>query len=256
MSFCAFCKKESPKFSCKHCLLTYYCDKDCQSNHAPYHLGGKPETQRLIFPVESDLVLPNTHYHDAGGGIIPYTAASVRLLIEKTGGNVKLFDALLNSMVKSRRQIIQDYLHQEKLSLMDSYFDPEQNKWIQTGFNIVGTLINPFMKNKSEQIVLNHIQYCFDNEGLGVEEKKKSIDVFFRLIKDNVDYLSYLKYSMFESIHFSRIGKSTGAEESNAMDKVATIFKMYDVATKQILAKYKIDDVLNLLTNINNIKYK
>jgi hypothetical protein len=218
----------------------WYCNKDCQTKHAPYHLHGKSETQRLIIPTGMDLILPNTHYHDAGGGIIPYTAKSVRLLIEKTGGNVKQFDKLMLEMVLARKQFVQDYINQDELLLSDLVFDPEQNKWLQKSYNIVGTLINPFVSFKSQELVFGDVQEKFDDPNVTLGAKKRALDMFFAKIKDNVEYLCYLKYAMFEKIDFGKIGKLTAIAEKKAMESIREIFIMYDVATKQILDKYKL----------------
>ena len=245
MNFCAWCKKNNPHYQCGHCYKVWYCDRECQKNHAPYHLHGKSETQRLIIPSGMDLILPNTHYHDAGGGIIPYTAKSVRILLEKTGGDVKKFDKLMLQMVLARKKFITDYIHQEKLLLLESVFDPEQNVWLPKSYDIVGTLINPFVSFKSQDVILSFIQKAFDDPNVSLIQKKTALNTFFKKIMDNEEYLSYLKYFMFDKISFSKCGKQTCMAENQSTESIREIFEMYDLATKQILQKYKLEQIIS-----------
>ena len=251
MNFCAWCKKDNPQYKCGHCLKVWYCNKDCQSKHAPYHLRGKSETQRLIIPSGMDLILPNTHYHDAGGGIMPYSAKSVRMLIEKTGGNVKEFDNLLSLFIESKKKFFKMYINQPKLGLGESDFDEKQSKWIQESYNLISTLINPLCSSQHFKVYekdLLHIKNYIDNPDININDKKKLIDVLFQKMINDETYISYLHDRAFVMCFLS-VGKTEYEEISNGYDFLRKILELFIIATTQISMKYKLNNTVSFDSN-------
>lgn len=246
MNFCAWCKKDNPQYKCGHCLKVWYCNKDCQTKHAPYHLHGKSETQRLIIPSGMDLILPNTHYHDAGGGIVPYTAKSARILIKKTNGNVNEYDNLLLQLIESRQRLFKMYINQPKLLLGESDFDEEQNKWVHKSYSFVSTLINPLVSNKRFELYKNdlmNIKNNIDDTDISIKDKKKLIDILFRKIINDKKYISYLHYNAF--FMSMDLDKTEQKERNIGNDILRNIFVLLDIATTQVSLKYKLSDVVS-----------
>lgn len=235
--YCAFCKKERPRFACGHCNLVYYCDKICQIDHYPFHIKNLPETGRMIIPNNEDLIVFTTHYHDAGGGIIPYKHTSVRNFIIRAKENVALFDVSLRTMIDGRKQLLHKYLNQPDPLISFSFFDRDTKDFVYKPRDISGTFINPFVSKETIYDIEKELE-TVKTAFLNIDDKfvqKRVVNTLVKKIINNDEYLSVLNLFFLHDVNTFTLDKSLNYEISKHFQ---IIYDLYVESVKKILSKF------------------
>lgn len=231
--YCARCKRDNPGYECGHCFKIAYCCRQCQNEHYPVHFGQIHHTQLLMFPIDEHLLIQRTHYHDDGGGIVPYKLSTIRKLVEQTKGDLNVFDAAIFSYVTGVKDSLKTFKN-KTFDPIDSFSFPISD---------INFLTIPFLPNKTIQ-ELTPLFKIIEQKTYDTHEEKKELFqlVINELLKNESNFDSYFGNLLYV------------LQVNEVYDKWEIIQTMFSSAFKSIIKRYDHDKLNYGFKYVNNLK--